>query len=79
MDSIFPGLQDSHLTFANPQRFARDMKGLQRSILKNLSEMKYSLCYFQTVITRSNSTQILKSWVVLKSSRPELQDSRIGS
>ena len=78
MDSIFPGLQDSHLTFENPQRFARDMKGFQRSILKNLSEMKYSLCNFQTVITRSNIAQILKSWVDLKSSYSELLKNGIG-
>ena len=40
--------------------------------------MKYFLCNFKTVITRSNIAQILKSQVVLKSSCSGLSETGIG-
>ena len=77
MDSIFPELQDSHITSSNPMRFNRDMKGFNNPIKS--SNFVISIAFFENVITWSNLGQILKSQAVLESSRPELQDSHIGS
>ena len=77
LDSIFPELQDSHITSSNLLRFNRDMKCFNNPIKS--SNFVISIAFFENVITWSYVCQILKSQAFLESSFPGLQDSHIVS
>ena len=77
LDSIFPELQDSHITFSNSLRFDRFMKGFNNPVKS--SNLGISITFFENVITWSNLGQILKSLVVLESSCSQLSETGIES
>ena len=81
MESIFPELQDSHLSFSNPFRFYRVKKGFCEIILKNLQKWNtfLNLDITQILIAQLNIGQFSKSQTFFKSSLHGLQDSGIGS